>query len=155
MMMHMDTLTIGKVARKAGVGVETVRFYERKGLIKKPRRPSNGGFRSYPADAVERIRFIRQAQEIGFSLREIEELLSLQADPATDCADVQKRAQIKREEVKGKIAQLRKIQKALYTLIAACPGKGPTRSCSILEALEQPNKSKKASSMTSKKRRKS
>lgn len=143
MLKSVTDMTIGKVAREAGVGVETVRFYERKGLINKPRRPSNGGYRTYPSNAVERIQFIRQAQELGFSLREIKELLSLQANPATDCSDVQERAQIKRNEVKGKIAQLRKIQKALDTLITACPGKGPTRTCSILEALEQPNKVKK------------
>ncbi|MEL0108330.1 MAG: MerR family DNA-binding protein [Rhodospirillaceae bacterium] len=144
MLKSATDITIGTVAREADVGVETVRFYERKGLIKRPRRPSNGGFRAYPTDVIERIRFIRQAQELGFSLREIEELLSLQADPATDCADVRERAQTKRDEVKIKIAQLRKIQKALDTLIAACPGKGPTRSCSILEAFEQPKKRKKS-----------
>ena len=85
MLESATDMTIGKVAGEAGVGVETVRFYERKGLIRKPRRPSNGGYRTYPSDAVERILFIRQAQELGFSLREIKELLSLQADPATDC----------------------------------------------------------------------
>ncbi len=144
MLKSLEGMTVGKVAREADVGVETVRFYERKGLIKRPRRPSNGGFRAYPTDVVERIRFIRQAQELGFSLQEIKELLSLQADPATDCADVRERAQTKRNEVKIKIAQLRKIQKALDTLIAACPGKGPTRSCSILEAFEQPKTKKKS-----------
>jgi len=85
-------LTIGKVAKIADVGVETIRFYERKGLINQPLKPLSGGYRIYPDEAVQRIRFIRQAQEIGFSLREIEELVSLRADPSAVCADVRERA---------------------------------------------------------------
>ncbi len=77
----MTELTISKAAKNAGVGVETIRFYERKGLIEQPPKPLDNGFRVYPEETVQRVRFIRQAQEIGFSLREIEELLSLRADP--------------------------------------------------------------------------
>jgi MerR family mercuric resistance operon transcriptional regulator len=102
----MMGMTIGKAARKAGVGVETIRFYERKGLIDRPPRPNVGGFRVYPVETVERIRFIRQAQELGFSLREILELLSLRADPESDCADVRERAEAKLREVTRKIAGL-------------------------------------------------
>ena len=72
----MKEMTIGTAARKAGVGVETIRFYERKGLIDRPPKPLDSGFRVYPDEAVRRVRFIRQAQKIGFSLREIDELLS-------------------------------------------------------------------------------
>ena len=79
-------LTISRVAERAGVGVETIRFYERRGLIKQPPRPQSWGFRFYGDEVVERIRFIRQAQELGFSLREIAELLMLRADPVADCA---------------------------------------------------------------------
>ena len=134
----MKTMTISKIAKEAGVGVETVRFYERKGLVDQPPKPSAGGFRVYPAEAAERIRFIRQAQELGFSLREIKELLSLRTDPATDCADVRERAQTKLDEVKRKVAQLKWIQAALEQLIAACPGQGALQVCSIIDAIEAP-----------------
>src|SRR3546814_1209070 len=88
----MQGVTIGRAARKAGVGVETIRFYERKGLIAQPPKPARAGFRHYPEETVERIRFIRQAQELGFSLREVCELLDLRPDPQADAADVRARA---------------------------------------------------------------
>ena len=132
----MTQMTISKSARQAGVGVETIRFYERRGLIQQPRKPDGIGFRVYPEETVQRIRFIRQAQELGFSLKEIDELLSLRADPSTDCADVRTRAQTKLEDVNEKITRLAAIQSALQGLISACPGRGPAaRCCSILEAL--------------------
>ncbi len=130
-------MRIGTAAKWVGVGVETIRFYERQGLINQPPRPSTCGFRSYPSDTVDRIRFIRQAQDLGFSLKEIDELLSLRADPSADCADVRARASAKLEDVNEKIARLNAIQAALQDLIGACPGRGPAaRCCSILEALE-------------------
>ncbi len=133
----MNRVTISKAARLAGVGVETIRFYERKRLIEQPPRPKDSGFRDYPIETVHRIRFIRQAQDLGFSLKEIDELLSLRADPSTDCADVRARASAKLEDVNEKIARLNAIQSALRDLISACPGRGPAaRCCSILEALE-------------------
>ena len=130
-------MRIGTVATEAGVGVETVRYYERRGLIDRPLRPRQGGFRNYPTTAVDRIRFIRQAQDLGFSLKEIDDLLSLRADPSADCADVRRRAQAKLGEVDQKIASLTKISLALQDLINACPGHGAAaHCCSILEALE-------------------
>ena len=131
----MDRLTIGKVANNAGVGVETVRFYYRKGLIKQPSRPASGGFRVYPLETVQRIRFIRQAQELGFSLGEIKDLLALRAIPSSDCSKVRNQAQIKLDEVNRKIGQLKRMGKALDQLIAACPGKGALQGCSIMEAM--------------------
>ncbi len=131
----MDGLTISKVANKAGVGVETVRFYHRKGLIKQPSKPASGGFRVYPLETANRIRFIRQAQELGFSLREVKELLALRANPSSDCAEVRNQAQIKRDEVNRKIGQLKRMRTALDQLIAACPGKGGLQTCSILDAM--------------------
>ncbi len=130
-------MTIGRVAENAGVGVETVRFYERKGLIAQPKRPEHG-FRVYSDDAVRRLRFIRQAQELGFSLREIEDLLALRTDPGSDCADVRERAVTKLDDVESKIRQLRRIRGALKQVIAACPGRGALNSCSIIEAMENP-----------------
>jgi Hg(II)-responsive transcriptional regulator len=132
----MLAMTIARAARAAGVGVETIRFYERRGLIAQPRKPTDG-FREYDSDIVARIRFIRQAQELGFSLREIGELLSLRADPGADCVDVRARAITKRDEVERKIAQLGQIRAALDALIASCPGGGALRACTILDAIEQ------------------
>ncbi|MFQ5589117.1 MAG: MerR family transcriptional regulator, partial [Nitrospiria bacterium] len=134
----MTARTIGQIAKEAGVGVETVRFYERKGLIVQPPRPRSGRYRRYPDEVVEQIRFIRHAQDLGFSLRQIKELLSLRTDPETDCGDVRERAQAKLEEVNQKIVQLEGIRRALRKLIAACPGRGAVRVCSILEAIAGP-----------------
>ncbi|MCH8002457.1 MAG: MerR family DNA-binding protein [Proteobacteria bacterium] len=131
----MTAMTIGRLARKARVGVETIRFYERKGLIEQPRRPRDGGYRVYPEETAHRIRFIRQAQELGFSLREVQDLLSLRADPESDSADVRERAAAKLAEVKRKITELERIRAALEDLIAACPGRGALRNCSIMETL--------------------
>ena len=115
--------------------METIRFYERRGLIQKPRKPEGYGYRVYPEETVQRTRFIRQAQEIGFKLREIDELLSLQSDPSADCAGVRDRAAAKLEEVNRKILQLENMRGALEELIAACPASGALRACSILQAL--------------------
>src|SRR3546814_5293952 len=102
----MTRFTIGRAAKAANISVETIRFYERRGLIAQPRKPAGGGAREYDEDAVARIRFVRQAQDIGFSLREIGELLSLRADPGADCAAVRARAMERRDEVQAKLDQL-------------------------------------------------
>lgn len=131
----MKPLTIGTVAREAGVGVETVRFYEREGLIAEPPRRLSG-YRQYDPEVVRRIRFIRHAKELGFSLRQIKELLELQANPDTSCADVKQRAEAKMAEIERKIRDLRRMKSALTRLTAACAGRGPATQCPILEALE-------------------
>ncbi len=131
----MKKMTISNAARQADVGIETIRFYERRGLIEQPPKPDGVGFRVYPDATVQRVRFIRHAQELGFSLREINELLSLRADPTADSADVLERATTKLEEVNRKIVQLGRIRAALEELIAACPGHGGLQACSIMDAL--------------------
>lgn len=131
----MTGMRIGEIARKAGVGVETVRYYETRGLVPKPPRPANGGYRDYPAEAVQRISFIRRAQQLGFALKEITELLALEVDPCVGCADIRERAGRKLEDVNDRIADLERISSALKQLIDACPGKGPARHCSILETI--------------------
>jgi DNA-binding transcriptional MerR regulator/copper chaperone CopZ len=128
-------MTIARAAEQAGVGVETIRFYERKGLIEQPLRPRDGGYREYDRETVARIHFIRQAQELGFSLREIGELLALRTDPNADCSDVRLQAVTKRRDVDGKIAQLEDIRSALDVLIARCPGGGDLSACTIMDAL--------------------
>ncbi|MBI5574945.1 MAG: MerR family DNA-binding protein [Deltaproteobacteria bacterium] len=127
-------LTIGQVASRCGVGVETIRFYEREGLIAQPSRPESG-FRQYPPDAVRRVRFIQRSKDLGFSLREIRELLSLRVDPATTCDTVRKRAEAKIADIEAKIGHLQDIKRALVKLTTACRGRGPTGECPILEAL--------------------
>jgi len=128
-------MRISDVAKEAGVGVETVRFYEQRGLIAQPLKPSTGGYRDYPSAAVRRIRFIRRAQQLGFSLAEIVELVELESGHDSDCIDVRRRAEAKLDEVLTKIGDLDRIKAALEALIEACPGKGPVRRCSILEAI--------------------
>jgi len=129
----MPALTIARAAREAGVNIETIRFYERRGLIERPLKGE--GYRVYSRDHVARIRFIKEAQQIGFSLAEINELLALRADPNADCSAVQQQAIAKQQEVRRKIEQLREIDAALETLIAACPGQGALQCCSIIDAL--------------------
>ena len=128
-------MRIGEVAQEAGVGVETIRYYETRGLIQKPLRPANGGFRVYPVDAVHRIRFVMRAHQLGFALNEISELLELEVDPSTRCADIRMRAEDKLEDVNARIADLKQISGALKKLIKSCPGQGPAQKCSILGTL--------------------
>jgi MerR family mercuric resistance operon transcriptional regulator len=127
--------TIGQVAERSGIGIETVRFYERKGLIADPPR-TDSGYRQYPEDVVVRLRFIRRAKELGFALKEILELLSLRVNPDTTCADVRKQAEFKISDVEERIRALRRIKTALTRLAASCVGTGPASECPILEALE-------------------
>lgn len=131
----MRSLTMGQVAKQAGVGVETVRFYERKGLIEEPPR-RDSGYRQYSPEFVRRIRFIKRAQELGFSLKEIAELLSLRVDPHTTCRDVKRRTEAKIIDVERKLKDLQRVKKTLIKLAAACSGSGPTSQCPILDALE-------------------
>jgi MerR family transcriptional regulator, copper efflux regulator len=128
-------LTIGGVAEAAGVSAETVRFYERQGLVAQPPRPARG-HRQYPVSSVGRIRFIKRAQELGFTLREIHELVALQESPTTDCDAVCRLAQLKIEEVDGKLEDLSRIRAALDGLVKACGDRGRVQGCAILESLE-------------------
>ena len=131
----MKSLTIGKVAQLAEIGIEAIRFYEREGLISEPPRRESG-YRQYPEDTVARLRFIKRAKELGFSLREIKELLSLRIDPETTCDDIRERAEAKISDIDGKIRTLQRIKKVLAKLAAACPGQGPVSECPILESLD-------------------
>ena len=129
-------MRIGMVAEQAGVNIETIRFYERKGLVSQPPKPASG-VRQYSLETVARVRLIRQAQRLGFSLREVEELLRLRASPLTDCADVRARATEKLAEVNEKLRELSAIRGALEMLIQHCPGSGSAEHCSILDALNR------------------
>ena len=132
----METLTIGQVAKRAGVGVETIRFYEREGLIPEPQR-RRSGYRQYPAKAVSRVLFIRHAKELGFTLKEIQELLQLRVASDATCADVRRQTQDKIADIEHRIASLERMKAALSRLAKKCRGKGPTAECPILEELDR------------------
>ncbi len=133
----MQILTIGQLAKQAGVGVETIRFYERQGLIAEPERQPSSRYRQYPAQAVKRILFIRHAKDLGFTLKEIQELLELRVDPRSSCADVRQRAREKIADIDERIASLDRMKAALARLARKCRGQGPTTECPILEALDR------------------
>ena len=134
----MTALTIGKVAKQAGVGVETIRFYEREGLIDEPRRRASG-YRQFAPAVVDRIRFIRHAKELGFTLREIKELLELRVEPDRKCGDVLELAEAKIADIDERIRKLRKIRRALAALTRDCQRGRPTDQCPILTALDRQN----------------
>lgn len=128
------SMTRGEVAERAGVNRETVRYYEKRGLIPEPPR-SAGDYRTYEHSYVDRIRFIKRAQELGFSLKQIKELLALRLDPESDCGDVRAKATAKLADVREKIGDLQRIEEVLGRLATACRGEGPTDACPILNAL--------------------
>jgi len=132
----METLSIGEVARRAGVGVETVRFYEREGLLEEPPRRTSG-YRQYPEEVVKRIGFIKRAKELGFSLKEITELLVLRVDAQTSCDEVKRRTEAKLAEVERKVVELQRMRQALLQVHSLCTGPGPTGRCPMLDALAQ------------------
>jgi len=132
----MAGLTSGALARMSGVNRETIRYYEKRSLLPKPIRNSSG-YREFPDETVKIVRFIKHAQGLGFSLKEIKELLSLSADKGSTCGDVKGTAERKLLEITGKIARLRSMQKVLNRLIKACPGKGSFLTCSILESMKE------------------
>lgn len=130
------TLSIGDVARLAGVRIDTVRFYEKRGLIPRPdRRPS--GYRVFASDTVRQIRFIKRAQELGFTLDEITDLLRLRVSHRARCADVMEIAQHKAELIDTKIADLRSMRSALDRLMESCEGTQPAVECPIIESLDR------------------
>jgi MerR family transcriptional regulator, copper efflux regulator len=131
----VDGLTIGEVAKQARVHVETLRYYERRGLLVKPLR-SKSNYRQYADDTVRRVRFIKAAQALGFSLKEIQELLSLQAAPQATCADIRTRAETKITAIDAKIDLLIAVKHALSKLVEECSTDGPLRGCPILVARE-------------------
>jgi len=124
-------LTIGKLAEHAGVNVETIRYYQRRGLLHEPDKPL-GGYRRYPADMVKRVRFIKRAQALGFTLEEVTGLLRL--DAADACAETRELAAHKLAMIDEKLAELGAIRKDLAGLVAKC-GKGQDRACPIIQVL--------------------
>ncbi len=130
--MTEPTLTIGRLARAAAVNIETVRYYQSRKLLPIPNRGS-GAFRYYPSDLVERIRFIKRAQELGFSLTEIRELLRL--SDGTDRVSIRKIAIARLEQIEAKLKDLSRMRSALSGLIEACRQTQSVEPCPIIEAL--------------------
>jgi len=127
-------MKIGEVASAAGVGIDAVRFYEREGLLPKPaRRPS--GYRDFSPDAVLDLRFIKRAKELGFSLKEISELLAIDREPSATAGAVKQIAEEKLADLKDKIRSLQRMKRALRAVATTCPGRGPASDCSILRSL--------------------
>lgn len=132
----MNLLTIGQVAKRVGVTVETIRFYERQGLLANPHRTASG-YRQYPPEAVQRVRFIQRAKDLGFSLKEIRELLSLCDRPDTMCTHVKVFAVQTLAAIESKLHDLERMRNALAQLLMKCDGKRQLSECPILDALSQ------------------
>jgi MerR family mercuric resistance operon transcriptional regulator len=132
----MQSLTIGHLARASGLNLETVRYYERRGLLPKPPR-SASGYRLFPIEAAQRLRFIKRGKELGFSLKEIGELLSLRVSPTTRSAGIRAKAEAKITDIKSKIRTLESMERALRKLTKSCTGCGPIAECPILESLDR------------------
>lgn len=128
-------LTVGKVARQAGVIVQTVLYYERRRLLSSARR-SDAGYRLYAPEAVRAIRFIRNAQALGFTLDEVGKLLRLRVNHRSQCESVERQARTRLDLVQEKIAGLRAMERTLRRLLKTCAARGTTDSCPILESLE-------------------
>lgn len=131
----MAAYRIGEVARLANVNLQTLHYYERVGLLTHVQR-SSSNYRLYSPRDLQTVRFIKRAQELGFSLKDIRELLSLRASPDSRCADVRRRAEAKLGEIDRKVESLMNIRRALGRLVEECAGEQPVTECPILEALE-------------------
>lgn len=131
----MEGLTIGQLARRARVNRETVRYYERRRLLQRPSR-SIAGYRVFPDAAIKRLRFIRRAKMLGFSLEEIKELLALRVGSIDTCDRVRERNLIKIADIDRKIEALRQIRTSLNSLVTACSRRRKTNECPILDSLE-------------------
>src|SRR6266536_5047273 len=133
-MKRTDHISTSELGKRGEVNLETIRYYERTGLLSKPPR-TNSGYREFSPDSVRRVRFIKRSQELGFSLKEIKELLALRIAPGSTRADVRKRAEAKIADIEEKVQHLRAMKKALVRLTESCCGSGPASECPILENL--------------------
>lgn len=129
-------MKIGELAHKADVNIDTVRYYERQGLLPEPQR-LRSGYRQYESGDVSRLRFVRRAKALGFTLQEIRDLLELSSHRDRDMAGMKTAAQEKLDDVEEKLAELTRIRDGLRTLVASCPGHGALERCPILGALAE------------------
>ena len=138
-------MQIGQLAQRAGVAIDTVRYYERNGILPQPERQASG-YRHYGEDDVARLSFVRRAKALGFTLAEIRELLALSGRRADDMAGLKTAATGKLADVEHKIEDLTRIRDGLQALVASCPGHGPLDRCPILAALARRTKLNRATS---------
>ena len=128
------SMKIGEVAKRSGVGIETIRYYEREGLLATPeRRPS--GYRQYDEVVLARLQFVRRTKDLGFTLAEIKELLGLWFDASTRCVHVRQRATQKVADIEAKILTLRRMKRSLNEIIKQCESKGSVEACPLWEGL--------------------
>ena len=132
----VGSMTVGALARQAGVKIDTIRYYERRGLLPKPSR-TDSGYRTFTPASVERLRFIRQAQALGFTLAEVDQLLALRLSSGTTCVEVRKRAEAKITDIEQKIQSLHRMKRALRQLVSSCAADGRTNECSFLVNLSE------------------
>jgi MerR family mercuric resistance operon transcriptional regulator len=130
------SMTVGTLAKQVGVKIDTIRYYERRGLLPKPPR-TDSGYRTFTHASVERLSFIKQAQALGFTLTEVKQLLALRLSPGMTCTDVRKRAQARMADIEEKINSLHAMKRALQQLVSACTADGPASACSFLANLDQ------------------
>ena len=131
----MEIYSVGQLAKKANVNIETIRYYERRGLLPEPLR-NKSGHRQYSIKDLRRTKFIKRTQSLGFSLNEISDLLSLKMEPGKTCADVKQRVKSKLKDIEEKMKTLQRMRTVLLELETNCPGKGPLNECPILETLD-------------------
>jgi Hg(II)-responsive transcriptional regulator len=132
----METFSIGHLAKRANVNLETIRFYERRGLLPEPPR-NKSGHRQYSIKDLRRTEFIKRTQSLGFSLQEISDLLSLRVKSGKTCRDVKRKVNNKLIDIERKIETLQRMKEVLQGLETDCPGKGSLNDCPILETLDQ------------------
>lgn len=130
----MKLMRIGEFAKRSGVGIETIRYYERQGLLAEPKRKPSG-YRQYNEAVVGRLQFIRRAKELGFTLGEIKELLGLWVDTNTRCTHVRQRAAKKITDIEEKIHSLQRIKRSLQKLMKQCESRNSVADCPLLEGL--------------------
>ncbi len=129
-------MKIGEVAKRSGVGIETIRYYEREGVLAEPeRRPS--GYRQYDESVVERLQFIRRAKELGFTLAEIKELIALWVDDDTRCKHVRERAEQKIADIEQKISSLQKMKRSLKKVLMQCESQDSVGECPLLHGIDK------------------
>ena len=127
-------MLIGQLSDRSGVKLETIRYYERAGLLPPPPRTASG-YREYRPDHLQRLVFLRRSRQLGFSIKEVQDLLNLASQPDRVCRDVTRLAAAHITSVKAKIRELQRLQRALEKLVCACPGRARIADCGILEAL--------------------
>lgn len=133
----MAAMRIGEVAKRTGIGIETIRFYERQGLLMQPERQSSG-YRQFDEAAVSRLTFIMRTKGLGFTLSEIKDLLALWFDPMTTCCDVRRRAETKIGDIKERVQALLAMKRSLRKLIEQCQKRGTLDDCPLLYGLTLP-----------------